>query len=308
MDEQDPEITVPQLDPVVKGLLGRLPQEFWELFESFWTPLPHHLHSQQEAIQDGRRALEQARLAIRRSEREHKQTQRAIEELLSNTVLAQQVSTTPRPSPRPSTPDFVLDARLRTKQEANSMCASLVPDDRVAMLKTIPPEWARDKLESTRDVSLDNDAGCWFSSTKPKKGPYTLLNLVKTPHPSGQGNVGFAVYRHRLAIVAKGEASLLALASTNYQISHLCHNQGCFRPEHLEMEPAELNTARNECRGRSIMVLPDGVSLHPCPHWDWLGSRGHPKCMLPVEYIPENTWIYGALRSNGEYKYVRSDR
>lgn len=306
MDEQGLEITVPQLDPVVKGLLGRLLREFWELFGSLWTPLRHHLRGQQEAIQDGRRALEQARLAIRRSEREHEQTQPAIEGLLSNTVLAQEASTTP--SPTPSTPDFVRDARLRTKQEAQPMCANLVPDGQIALLKTIPPEWARDKLESTRDVLQDNDADCWFSNAKPKKGPYTLLNLVKTPHPSGQGNIGFAVYRHRLAIVAKGEAPLLALESTNYQIFHLCHNGGCFRPEHLEMEPAELNTARNECRGRSIMVLPDGVSLHPCPHWDWLGSRGHPKCMLPVEYIPENTWIYGALRSNGEYKYVRSDR
>ncbi|KAK1236999.1 hypothetical protein MKX08_007947 [Trichoderma sp. CBMAI-0020] len=191
MDEQDPNMTTPQLDPVVKGLLQRLPQEFWELFESFWTPLRHHLRSQQEAIQDGRRALEQAQLAIRRSEREHEQTQRAIEELLSNTVLAQ-ASTTPSPSPipRPSTPDFVLDARLRTKLELNSMCTSLVPDGRVAMLKTLPPEWARDKLESTRDVLRDNDAGCWFSNAKPKRGPYTVLNLVNTPHPSGQGNIG----------------------------------------------------------------------------------------------------------------------
>lgn len=308
MDEQDPEITVPQLDLAAKRFLERLPQELRDLFGSFWTPMRQHLRSQQEAIQDERRALEQTRLAIRRSEREHEQTQPAIEELLSNTVLAQEASTTPSPTPRPSTPDFVLDARLRTKQEANSMCASLVPDGQIAMLKTIPPEWARDKLESTRDVLQDNNAGCWFSNAKPKKGPYTLLNLVKTPHPSGQGNIGFAVYRHRLAIVAKGEASLLALASTNYQISHLCHNGGCFRPEHLEMEPAELNTARNECRGRSILMLPDGVFLHPCPHWDWLGSRGHPKCILPVEYIPENTCMYVELRSNGEYKYVRSDR
>lgn len=302
MDEQDPEI--PQLDPVVKGLLNRLPVEFWGLSGSFWTPLRHCLRRQQEAIQHGRRALEQAQQAIQRSERENEQTQRAIKELLSNTVLAQ-ISMIPSPIPRPKTPDFVLDARLRTKQELNSMCASLVPDAQVAILKTIPPEWARGKLESTRDVSLDNDAGCWFSNTQPRRGQYTVINLTKTLHPSGQGDIGMIVYRHRLAIVAKGEAPLLNLNTANYNISNLCHNEGCFRPEHVEMEPVGLNTARNECRGRSILMLPDGGVLHPCPHWDWRGSQAYLKCMLPVEYIPENEYL--ELGSNGKYNEIGSD-
>lgn len=164
------------------------------------------------------------------------------------------------------------------------MCAGLVPDGHIAMLKTIPPEWARDKLESTRAVSLDNDTGCWFTNAKPRKGLYTRINLVGTKHPSGDGLIGFKVYRHSLGVVAKGEAPLLTLASMGYQISQLCHNGGCFRPEHLEMEPAELNTARNECQGKRVLLLSDGGVLHPCPHWDWCGSQGYLKCILPVEY------------------------
>ncbi|KAL7894194.1 zinc-binding loop region of homing endonuclease domain-containing protein [Trichoderma sp. SZMC 28014] len=304
MDEQDAQITVPELHPVVKGLLDRLPDDFWELSESFWTPLRHCLGRQQEAIQHGRQALEQAQQALYRSERENEQTQRAIKELLRNTVLAQ-ISTIPKPIPRSNTPDLVLDARLRIKQELNSMCAIFEPDAQLAMLKTLPPEWARDKLESTRTVSLDNDAGCWFSDTKPKKRQYTILSLYLTPHPSQEGFVGLTVYRHRLALVAKGEAPLLALSPRDYDISPLCHNEGCFRPEHLEMEPIKLNRVRSECRGKSILTLPDGGVLHPCPHWDWQGSQGYQKCVLPVEYIPENKYL--ELGSNGKYKDIRSD-
>lgn len=277
MDEQDAEITVPQLDPGVKRLLGRLPDEFWRRSGSFWTPLRHCLRSQGEAIQEGRRALEQAQQAILRYERQHEQTRRAIEELLSNTVLEQQV-------PRPRTPNPVLDARIRAKQELNSVCADLVPDGHVAMLRTIPPEWARDKLESTRTVSLDNGVGCWFTNTKPEEGLHTRINLINTKHPSGDGLIGFKVYRHSLGIVAKGEAPLLTLASLGYNYSHLCHNGGCFRPEHLEVEPAELTTARNECRGKRILLLSGGGILHPCSHRDWGGSQGYPECILPVKY------------------------
>ncbi|EHK48539.1 hypothetical protein TRIATDRAFT_18900, partial [Trichoderma atroviride IMI 206040] len=126
---------------------------------------------------------------------------------------------------------------------------------------------------------------CWFTSAKPLKGQFTRINLDKTPHPSGQGHIGLKVYRHRLAMVAKGEALLLSITSKTWQISHLCRNKGCFRPEHVEMEPAELNAARDECRGKSIFMLPNCGVLHPCPHWDWQGRQGHLKCILPVEYI-----------------------
>lgn len=91
-----------------------------------------------------------------RSEREHEQTHRALEELLSNTILAQDASTIPRPN----TSNSVHDAQLRTAEELTSKSAGIEPNDEVVMLKTIPPEWARHRLESTRDLMQDNDVGC----------------------------------------------------------------------------------------------------------------------------------------------------
>ncbi|KAL7918347.1 hypothetical protein ACQKWADRAFT_316620 [Trichoderma austrokoningii] len=249
MDEQGPNISVSQLDSAMTVLLQHLPQEFRDQLENFWISLRLCLHSEYEAIRCERQALELVRQSMTNSECEHEITQRAIEELLSNIISAQEPSTIPRPR----TPNSVLNthvrimqefrssdnsvtgARLRTKGDLISLIANIVPNDEVEKLKTIPPQWMRDHLESIRDVSQDNDTGCWLSSTSTMVNPYQA-QLDLGHHTSGQVWDDFKVHRKRLAIAAKGEASLLVAVPLVYQISNLCHNNSCFRPEHMEIE------------------------------------------------------------------------
>ncbi|KAM0513559.1 hypothetical protein ACHAPE_007823, partial [Trichoderma viride] len=253
----DADAVVARLIPAVTDFLRRLPPQLHRAFDTVWAQVRLELRSQHESLERARGA--------------HAQRPKNEDE--------------PEPSeiPRPDTSNSVHDARTRVQDELASNCAEAPVSDEVATLIAIPTEWARDILARSRKAALDNDIGCWFCIVKPTKGSYTRMNLRNTEHPTRPGRkIGQNVYRHRLAIVAKGEGSYSALASREpsgrlapYHASHLCHNAGCFRPEHLVVEPAELNTARNECQGQSILVLPGGAVIHLYPHWDWHGTKGH---------------------------------
>ncbi|KAK1622346.1 zinc-binding loop region of homing endonuclease, partial [Colletotrichum phormii] len=74
------------------------------------------------------------------------------------------------------------------------------------------------------------------------------------------------LYRHQLAIIAKGQSYALKQTSgkdAQYQVSHLCHQGGCFNPAHIIVEERELNRVRNTCQYKYKIQLPGGTIIDP---------------------------------------------
>jgi len=63
----------------------------------------------------------------------------------------------------------------------------------------------------------------------------------------------------------------------------LCHNSKCFNPEHLVVEDAAQNKARNTCKEAIVLTLPDGTSFNPCRHWK---APPYKRCVLPEFRAP----------------------
>ena len=72
---------------------------------------------------------------------------------------------------------------------------------------------------------------------------------------------------HQLAIVARGGIAELRAtlkgkgddATQIYEASHLCHNDYCFNPDHLVVEPRKDNRARQGCNG--LVSIPSTPKL-----------------------------------------------
>ena len=50
------------------------------------------------------------------------------------------------------------------------------------------------------------------------------------------------------------------------EVSHRCHNKRCNQDDHLLVEKSLLNTNRDNCKGASHIILPDGTIYQTCPH------------------------------------------
>ena len=95
-------------------------------------------------------------------------------------------------------------------------------------------------------------------------------------------------YFHHLAVVARGGLSELRAALKArqgddslqwFEASHLCHNDGCFNPDHVVVEPRLENRQRQGCKYLHIIVHGDFV-YHPCPH-GWNSVKK--KCLMPTK-------------------------
>lgn len=168
----------------------------------------------------------------------------------------------------------------------------------------LPPNWLRNHLTGMRIDGGRHPLGCWTSRNAPSSGGYVKTNLRNTRHPLFPNRkIGINVYVHQLAVIAAGRGNQLAMTRPGggFEVSHLCHTSGCFNPDHLVVEPGDLNRARNSCQGR-VVIEHAGAVLHPCSHWCW-GNGGHRECILPKSTIPPHQarcW----LRADGRGGFV----
>ena len=205
--------------------------------------------------------------------------------------------------PRPLTTSTVAECR-KAVEHALEEAAAEVQDASatIGVLKDIPPHWARNFLLRKYKTSSTSDSvlGCWICNLQPgHPNGYIKINLRNTTcNPPGsnsfQPELGIQPWLHQLVIVGKGQGAMLPLTTGTggYEVSHLCHNPACFNPEHIVVERAELNRARNSCHDRVVFEVEGLIVINPCPHWNdaaWnLGERGLGKaCVLPTMKIPK---------------------
>jgi len=166
--------------------------------------------------------------------------------------------------------------------------------------------------EKSRDPVCDKDGGfgCWITRGRDKEGYVSAQITVTRKDPDLnyrllQGpRVVVNTRLHVLAMLAKdaldGPAKYglahQALKGTHrygtHHVSHLCHDNRCFNPQHLVVETCALNLARNKCQGHQILRIyypsPNGgyqneyVEWHPCRHGR---SENRALCILPVRVI-----------------------
>ena len=153
----------------------------------------------------------------------------------------------------------------------------------------LDPAWARQKLIDDRNSTAEGQdwrwasLGCWmkWGETTHNYG-YTKINLRNTVRPGTTEKINVQPFRHQLAVVASGYGQNLLRTSPvsgNDEVSHLCHNQQCFNPEHVIVESQELNKARRSCVGAFVTKCKaSGTVFHPCLHG---ASENFVDCILP---------------------------
>jgi hypothetical protein len=153
---------------------------------------------------------------------------------------------------------------------------------------------ARELIEARR-TAITSSLGCWEADTVPvHQNGYKGINLAHTKsrvRGRTTENIGLPkLYMHHLALIADGrrdELSRCTQANSIFQVSHLCHNGGCFNPAHLRVEEAARNRARNSCQGHEIVEY-SGIGpmrYHPCPHGG--ESNAYYRCILPRRLIEQ---------------------
>lgn len=221
---------------------------------------------------------------------------------------------------RPPTSNSVEECRAAVGRALDDAAAEVGEASAIAfVLKDLDPSWTRDLVKRLYCTPLTTTKlGCWISKLAPAHpNGYIKVNLRNTPYKpqpeQPERKLGIQPFLHQLAIVGKGQGLRLPLTTGagGYEVSHLCHNSGCFNPEHLVVERAALNKARNACRGRAVLEIESTMRIHPCPHWDdaeWNnGADGlRMQCVLPVlkiskAYLGKNidVGVEGRLRTRG---------
>ena len=151
---------------------------------------------------------------------------------------------------------------------------------------------AREIILSKRTAQAP-ELGCWVASNEPAHdNGYKAVNLANTKsrvEGRTQETIGIRkMYLHHLALIAadrRDELSWCTQANNIFQVSHLCHNGGCFNPDHLQVEETATNKARNSCQGHVILEYSGlgPLRYHPCCHG---GERNTLRqCILPTRYI-----------------------
>ena len=151
---------------------------------------------------------------------------------------------------------------------------------------------ARELLMERRS-EITTGLQCWIAGGEPAHdNGYKAVNLANTKSKAdGQGDVKIGIkkiYLHHLALIADDrldELSWCTQANNIFQVSHLCHNPGCFNPAHLKVEESARNKARNSCQGHEIIEYSGWgpMRYNPCRHG---GESGvFVKCLLPTRAI-----------------------
>lgn len=166
------------------------------------------------------------------------------------------------------------------------------------MTELITEQHAKDLIDARKLPGQHGpDGTCWESaSVASHVNGYKSVNLENTvSRVDADADAGGAprkigvknMYLYHLALIADGRRDELnwVQKDTGIQISHLCHNGGCFAPDHLVAEEAAKNRHRNACQGHSIIdYTGDGrLEYHPCVH---AGDQNeYRRCILPVREI-----------------------
>nr|QCT85682.1 putative homing endonuclease [uncultured Rhizophydiales] len=141
-----------------------------------------------------------------------------------------------------------------------------------------------------RRVQQPNELGC-VEHTLQRREPYAKVNLRQKDF----GNQ----YLHHIALIAADRKNeLKAVVATNkslsqndhnrLQVSHLCHNSYCVNHNHLVVEAAKDNLARNSCKGShniQFFIAGDEYIWNGCPHRK---SPLHKHCILPFRTVEMN--------------------
>ncbi len=258
----------------VQQLLSSLPPQQRPAVAAFWAQLRNDINS---------------------LEAQNQQLQQAV--LQNSNNIPPAVVQVARQASRPSTSDSINVVRIAFQQglvdEARAVQEN---EDALERIYDIDPRWAMDRLHARIDdaASDQSELGCWLSSNVASnrahgsgREGYDPINLRNTVHPSRGGLIGFKVYAHQLAMVAKGSGyELLPTRSgtreEQCEVSHLCHNTRCFNPQHLVVETKRLNNARNSCVGHFEIRCECGATYNPCPHSETQHRRF---CYLPTRYM-----------------------
>lgn len=185
---------------------------------------------------------------------------------------------------------------LRTSIEAGRVSAAMrIPfGARHSQIELITTEHARETVMNKR-TEIAAGTKCWIAGGEPAhENGYKAVNLANTSSRA-EGHTGEKIgikkmYLHHLALIAdnrRDELEWCTQANNLFQVSHLCHNGGCFNPEHLRVEESDRNKARNSCQGHEIIEYSGWgpMRYHPCPHGG--AMKEFYKCVLPVRSITE---------------------
>lgn len=188
-------------------------------------------------------------------------------------------------------------AMLRTGIEAQrvTMAMQIPLGVNHESLQLITTNHAR-ALITARRTEITKDLECWVAGNEPAhENGYKAVNLANTKSQAdGAGDVKIGlrkVYLHHLALIAddrRDELGWCTQANNLFQVSHLCHNGGCFNPAHLKVEESWRNKQRNSCQGHEILSYSGWGPLkyHPCSHGGEL-NEFH-RCLLPTRFITES--------------------
>jgi len=114
-----------------------------------------------------------------------------------------------------------------------------------------------------------NSIGCFLAQKTPNKGKDSGWIKCKV------GGRKTEYYIHHLSLLTSDRGNELKGVKDGQQVSHLCHERTCFNPDHLTVEDAVKNRARNKCISWTWITCPCGCGheFNPCPH--------SPSCILP---------------------------
>lgn len=114
------------------------------------------------------------------------------------------------------------------------------------------PQWKVVQLAgliSKIDQNVQNSKGCQFWSTVFSvnqrergltRGP--KYGRLKVKWPNGRTKFYLA---HRFMFMLQNDLTEIA---ADLHVSHLCHNSLCINPEHLSLEPPNINNSRQVCK------------------------------------------------------------
>lgn len=217
-------------------------------------------------------------------------------------------SSSPTFARRPDSGSSVAEVKARLQEYLDSFTDRL-DEDALSRSKIwdMPQAFALRLLTEKRDPQSEQAYSairCWMKT--PDANRYPKVNLRNTRHHTGVGTYDTQAFLHHLAVIAKGSGGKLRsvlhdpVDGEQYQVSHLCHNERCFNPDHVEIEAAVVNQARKACAGtRNINCSGCKARYVHCAHNRMDGSCGR-KCIVGT-FVGTGR-AYHRRRLDGDYE------
>lgn len=133
------------------------------------------------------------------------------------------------------------------------MTSTGVRSDGLPAVSDLRPAWCKKRQQMYMKKMVVNSKGCW-TGKKARRDKYVRTTLTKGVAAQrlalrdGVLATGKerSYYLHHVSWYAEGHR--LPLPRKEH-LSHLCHNQGCFNPNHLCLESPQANMPRKGCVG-----------------------------------------------------------